>query len=207
MPAGRRGTNSLQLDEPLITPRTNRQPPSESGGNMYLHLSQRTSGVGAGRTPLHAWRDPRSLSSDLLRERSYSRLRLSCRLDSGVAASSNPSGVGRRHRDDALPCRHDRARSPCSSLLPRRRSGVSTKLSRGEPLSLLLGSSRLPRRADRRTERSTARGQTTYVSGGNLNRRNDRAVQLSRLKRNAPTVRAPAEPVGRFGVELVLEHE
>ena len=40
--------NSLQLDEPLMTPRTNRHPPSESGGNMYLHVSQRTSGVGAG---------------------------------------------------------------------------------------------------------------------------------------------------------------
>ena len=38
-------------------------------------------------------------------------------------------------------------------------------------------------------------------------RRNDRAVQVSRLKRNAAAVRAPAEPVGRFGVELVLEHE
>jgi hypothetical protein len=46
--AGCRGTNSLQLDEPLITPRTSRHPPTASGGNMYLHLSQRTSGVGAG---------------------------------------------------------------------------------------------------------------------------------------------------------------
>jgi hypothetical protein len=46
--AGRRGTNSLQLAEPRITPRTNLHPPRASGGNMYLQRSQRISGVGAG---------------------------------------------------------------------------------------------------------------------------------------------------------------
>ena len=45
------------------------------------------------------------------------------------------------------------------------------------------------------------------MSARNLNRRNDRAVQRSRLQRNAPPVRTPAQPVGRLGVELVLEQE
>jgi hypothetical protein len=44
---GRRGRNSLQVSERWITPRTNRHPPMPSRGNMYLHRSQRTSGVGA----------------------------------------------------------------------------------------------------------------------------------------------------------------
>jgi hypothetical protein len=37
----------LQVDEPLMTPRTSRHPPSASRGNMNLHLSQRISAIGA----------------------------------------------------------------------------------------------------------------------------------------------------------------
>jgi hypothetical protein len=49
----RRGVNSSQVAEPRIAPRTNRQPPSASGGNMYLQ-----------RLPSSS-RDPRpSLPSD-----------------------------------------------------------------------------------------------------------------------------------------------
>jgi hypothetical protein len=44
-----RGVNSLQVAAPRIGPRTNLQPPSASGGNMYLQRSHLTSGVGAGR--------------------------------------------------------------------------------------------------------------------------------------------------------------
>jgi hypothetical protein len=46
---GRRGVNWSHVALPRIGPRTNRHPPSASGGNMYLQCLQLTSGVGAGR--------------------------------------------------------------------------------------------------------------------------------------------------------------
>jgi hypothetical protein len=45
----RRGVNWSHVAEPRIGPRTKRQPPSASGGNIYLQRSQRTSACGAGR--------------------------------------------------------------------------------------------------------------------------------------------------------------
>jgi hypothetical protein len=49
VPALRRGVNSSQVADPWISPLTILHPPNASGGNMYLHLSQRISGAGAGR--------------------------------------------------------------------------------------------------------------------------------------------------------------
>jgi hypothetical protein len=48
-PALRRGANSSQVADPWIIPLTILHPPNASGGNMYLHWSQRVSGVDAGR--------------------------------------------------------------------------------------------------------------------------------------------------------------
>jgi hypothetical protein len=48
-PAARREANSSHVADAWITPLTNLQPPSASGGNMYLQRSQRTPGSGAGR--------------------------------------------------------------------------------------------------------------------------------------------------------------
>jgi hypothetical protein len=48
-PEARRGVNSSQVAEAWISPLTNLQPPSRSGGNMYVQRSQRTPGSGAGR--------------------------------------------------------------------------------------------------------------------------------------------------------------
>jgi hypothetical protein len=45
----RRGVNWSQVAEPRIGPRTKRQPPSASGGNMYLQWSHRSSAWPAGR--------------------------------------------------------------------------------------------------------------------------------------------------------------
>ena len=45
----RRGVNLSHVAEPRISPRTKWQPPSASGGNMYMQWSQRTSACGAGR--------------------------------------------------------------------------------------------------------------------------------------------------------------
>ena len=45
----RRGVKWSHVAEPRIGPRTKRQPPSASGGNMYLQWSQRTSAWWAGR--------------------------------------------------------------------------------------------------------------------------------------------------------------
>ena len=42
-----RGANSSQVLEPSITPRTNRQLPTASGGNMNLQTLHWTAGVGA----------------------------------------------------------------------------------------------------------------------------------------------------------------
>ena len=45
--AGRR-LNSSQVADAWISPLTNLQPPSASGGNMYVQRSHRTPGAGAG---------------------------------------------------------------------------------------------------------------------------------------------------------------
>jgi hypothetical protein len=44
----RRRLNSSQVADAWISPLTNLQPPSASGGNMYVQRSQRTPGAGAG---------------------------------------------------------------------------------------------------------------------------------------------------------------
>jgi hypothetical protein len=49
VPAVRRGVNSSQVADPWISPLTILHPPNASGGNMYLHRSQRISDVGEGR--------------------------------------------------------------------------------------------------------------------------------------------------------------
>jgi hypothetical protein len=97
--AGCRGTNSLQLDEPLITPRTKRHPPSESGGNMYLHLSQRTAGVGAGPYSASRLERPQIFVIRPPSRRIVFRRAVSCRVrNSSTATRSSECCPARRSR-------------------------------------------------------------------------------------------------------------